>query len=272
MPSKKSLIARTTLALSAVTAAGAAALALSTGAHAAATRAAAPTSAPTQVAAPAPPAPSTTTAPTTAAPVNAAPGNTATTFAATTPAGTQPAAKAPAAPLPAASLPNSAAALWQPIGTPNVRAINHDVNLNECATVHGAGVWQQQGYTSTFKTPAVEDSFTFTTPNAAKTAFDALLTGMAGCQDHSRGLQSTAKLPADAQVTRTATTITGAAYSRQWTAMAGMSAPGAQDNHIYFVLKGSTVMALQFTEMPGAGAAHTYNTAADQATVATLAG
>ncbi|MGW2954704.1 hypothetical protein [Streptomyces eurythermus] len=287
MPSRKALIVRTTLALSAVTAAGAA-VALSTGAEAAT-----PAAAPAPATASAHPTPGTTlgttpgTAPTTQAPT---PSATRTDPApATTPHGTgsrpSPAAKPrtaeptrhaaapkPPAPLPPKSLPDSEAAQWKPMGPANTRPVGPETRLNECATVRGAASWQQQGYVSAFKTPAIEDSFTFATEAAATGAYQNLVTGLAGCQDTSRETQRKAGLSADARVERTAATADGNAYRRQWTGVAGMSAPGAQTNHVYLVRRGATVTVLQFTEMRTAsGPRHSYDIRDDRATLATLA-
>ncbi|MFF9000691.1 hypothetical protein ACF1GW_04765 [Streptomyces achromogenes] len=284
MPSRKALIVRTTLALSAVTAAGAA-VALSTGAEAAT-----PAAAPAPATASAHPTPGITTpgtTPTTQAPTpSATPADPAP---ATTPHGTggrpSPAAKPrtaeptrraaapkPPEPLPAKSLPDSEAAQWKPMGPANIRPVGPETRLNECATVRGAASWQQQGYVSAFKTPAIEDSFTFATEAAATGAYQNLVTDLAGCQDTSREVQRKAGLTADARVERTAATADGNAYRRQWTGVAGMSAPGAQTNHVYLVRRGATVTVLQFTEMRTAsGPRHSYDIRDDRATLATLA-
>ncbi|MFF5470217.1 hypothetical protein [Streptomyces achromogenes] len=284
MPSRKALIVRTTLALSAVTAAGAA-VALSTGAEAAtpaaasapATASAHPTpgittpgttptaQAPTPSATPADPAPATTPHGTGDRPSPAAEPRTAepTRHAA---------APKPPEPLPAKSLPDSEAAQWKPMGPANTRPVGPETRLNECATVRGAASWQQQGYVSAFKTPAIEDSFTFATEAAATGAYQNLVTDLAGCQDTSREVQRKAGLTADARVERTAATADGDAYRRQWTGVAGMSAPGAQTNHVYLVRRGATVTVLQFTEMRTAsGPRHSYDIRDDRATLATLA-
>ncbi|GGS02193.1 MULTISPECIES: hypothetical protein [Streptomyces] len=288
MPSRNALIVRTTLALSAVAAAGAA-VALSTGAEAA-TPAAAP--APATASAHAPSGANPGTTPATPAPTPSAthtdPAPTATPHDTTPPrTGNRPspaaeprttgptrhaAAPKPPEPLPAKSLPDSEAARWKPMGPTNTRPVGPETRLNECATVRGAASWQQQGYVSAFKTPAIEDSFTFATEAAATGAYQNLVTDLAGCQDTSREVQREAGLTVDARVERTAATADGNAYRREWTGVAGMSAPGAQTNHVYLVRRGATVTVLQFTEMRTAsGPRHSYDIRDDRATLATLA-
>jgi hypothetical protein len=270
VPSRKTLIVRTTLALSAVTAAGAA---VATGAHAVTPTAepAATASAPaTHSTAPAPtathakPAPATTPHRTGAKPGPAATPGTAEPTGRSAP-------QIPPKPLPAKTLPDSEAAQWKPMGPANTRPVGHDTQLNECAAVHGATSWQQQGYVSTFKTAAIEDSFTFATQAAATITYQNLVADMAECQNTSREAQREGGLSADARVERTAATADGNAYSRQWTGVAGMSAPGPQTNHIYLVRRGATVTVLQFTEMRASGQQHSYDTKNDRATLATLA-
>ncbi|MFQ6146952.1 hypothetical protein ACLMNJ_28415 [Streptomyces seoulensis] len=157
------------------------------------------------------------------------------------------------------------------MGPANLRPVDHDVSINECATVHGASMWQQQGYISVFDTPAIEDSFTFATPAAATRAYHALAAGMAHCQDVSRTLQTTNQQPADALVQRTATSSNGVAFRRRWTAVAGMTAPGPQTNHVYLVHNGTTLTALQFTGTATVpGSPQRYDTADDSATLIDL--
>ncbi|WP_220213059.1 hypothetical protein, partial [Streptomyces sp. WELS2] len=182
------------------------------------------------------------------------------------------AAPKPPEPLPAKSLPDSEAARWKPMGPANTRPVGPETRLNECATVRGAASWQQQGYVSAFKTPAIEDSFSFATEAAATGAYQNLVTDLAHCQDTSRRTQREAGLTADARVERTAATADGNAYRREWTGVAGMSAPGAQTNHVYLVRRGATVTVLQFTEMrTAAGPRHSYDIRDDRATLAILA-
>ncbi|MFF2147788.1 hypothetical protein [Kitasatospora sp. NPDC058190] len=229
------------------------------------TPAATPTSTPSGPASQAPQTPTnkpTTTGTAAARPTSPAPGTAAA------PQQTDRVSAVVPAPLPPAQLPANAAAAWKPIAPPNTRATTHDVRLNECAAVKGATTWQQQGYVSSFKTPAIQDTFTFTDATTAQQAYTDVLNAMNTCQQQSRALQSSAKISPDAQVATTATTAEGTAYSRQWTAVAGMSAPGPQTGHIYLVRHQNILAVLQFAvpaDTPGANAL----TAADDRTTLT---
>ncbi|MCC9309369.1 hypothetical protein LN042_20170 [Kitasatospora sp. RB6PN24] len=173
--------------------------------------------------------------------------------------------------MPPAQLPDNAAAAWKPIAQPHTQAATHDVRLNECAAVKGATTWQQQGYVSAFKTPAIQDTFTFADTATAQQAFADLQNAMNTCQQQSRALQGAAKLSQDAQVTTTATTAEGTAYARQWTAVPGISAPGPQTGHIYLVHHDNTLTALQFAIPAGTAGAGALTVADDQSTLTNLA-
>jgi hypothetical protein len=179
-------------------------------------------------------------------------------------------AAAPAA-VPAAKLPGNAVQSWRPIAPAQSHPVTHDMRLNECQTVHGANTWQQQGYESSQHTPGVQDTFLFANATAADTAYQALLTAMSSCQDRSRALQTEARLPVDASVTETAQSTAGAAWARQWTAAGGISAPGAQTNHIYLARRGPVVTVLQITELPGKTPTNAIDTREDGAVLSTLA-
>lgn len=174
------------------------------------------------------------------------------------------------APLQPAQLPDSAAASWQPIAPPHTQAVTHQVRLNECAAVDSAANWQQQGYVSSFQTPAIQDSFTFADSADAQSAYRALLTAMDGCQDRSQTLQTNAKITADAKVTKTATSTDGTAYTRVWTGVAGISAPGPQTDHVYFVQRGSVLTVLQYGVPAGTDGDRSQTVSDDQAALAAL--
>jgi hypothetical protein len=279
MSAKKSMLLRAALPLSVVAAAATGAVALSTGAHASTT-----VHASAAVASKLPPsasaAPSSHAAAPTAsgsAPPSSHPSGRA---AATKPAQRPPATSAgspaapvavhtPPAPLAASQLPDTAAALWKPIATARTEAVSHPVGLNECVSVQGALEWQQQGYVSSFNTPGIQDSFTFADVADAQAAYQSVLNSMATCQAQSRALQAKADIPADAQVSRTASVAGGTAFLRKWNAVAGMSAPGEQSNHYYVVHDGTVLTVFQFVEM--SQTPHPYNTADDQATLTTIA-
>ncbi|MFJ2864050.1 hypothetical protein [Kitasatospora sp. NPDC087314] len=292
MAIKKSTLVRAAVALCAITAGGFAWAGLDTGAQASAVvpvatpapaasspsftpsaLATAPTTAPSGQAAPASESTSAQPAATgTPTPPPRPTGDTSNTAAPQQAPGAPVAessdARTASAPLPPAQLPDNAAAAWKPIAQPHTQAATHDVRLNECVAVKGAATWQQQGYVSSFKTPAIQDTFTFADAASSQQAYADLLSAMNTCQEKSRALQSAAKLPQDAQVSTTDTTAEGTAYVRQWTAVAGMSAPGPQTGHIYLVHHNNTVTALQFAipaGTPGSGAL----TAADDRTTLT---
>ncbi|MFE5586976.1 hypothetical protein [Kitasatospora sp. NPDC056531] len=298
MATKTSTLVRAAVALCAVAAGGFAWAGLDTGAQASAaapagtpapvpsaaspsapatpstpatTPATTPTDAPSGPSGPAEPAPQTpadrptVTGAAAARPASPAPG----TAAAPQQTGRVPVA-APA-PLPPAQLPDNAAAAWKPIAQPHTQPATHDVRLNECAAVKGAATWQQQGYVSSFKTPAIQDTFTFTDAATAQQAYTDALNAMNACQQQSRALQSAAKLSQDAQVAATATTAEGSAFSRQWSAVAGMSAPGPQTGHIYLVRHRNDLTVLQFAVPAGTPGAGALTAADDQATLTNLA-
>jgi hypothetical protein len=201
------------------------------------------------------------------------------TSAAAAPAVTPPAptARTPAsrdpAPLAPARLPDAARSAWTSMGPSHTRTAGPSVAVDECASVRGAATWQQQGYVSTYDTPAVQDTFAFATEAGAKAAWTRLVAGLDGCRATSRALQSRNGLPQDATVTRTAATADGAAYARTWTAVPGMSAPGRQTDHVYAVREGAVLSVLQVTEISGTTAPGTaYSPGQDAAELAVLAG
>ncbi|MFG2816494.1 hypothetical protein [Streptomyces sp. NPDC048410] len=169
----------------------------------------------------------------------------------------------------AVQLPDNAAQQWKPLVAPRTQKLDHDFRLNECVAVHGATTWQQQGFISTHKTPAVQDSLVFADDASARSAYRGLIDHMNTCEATSQGLQKQYGLPTDARVTRTATTGDGAAWSRVWTGVQGISAPGAQTNHVYAVQRGSVLALLHFDEWASAGP-QSYDTKADPAVLAQL--
>ncbi|MFG2907577.1 hypothetical protein ACGF13_21255 [Kitasatospora sp. NPDC048286] len=272
MATTKSNLVRAAVALCAVTAGGLVWAGLDTGAEASAVPparaeagAAAPSltpsppasaaeaGAPTEAApeAPSEPAGQAAQAPPSAEAAPDAPAGPAPGTAAPAPKGGERAPAALPAPLPPAQLPANAAASWKPIAPPNTQAVTHDVRLNECATVKGATTWQQQGYVSAFRTPAIQDTFSYRDAAAAQQAYADLRAAMDACRDTSRALQCEAKLPQDAEVTTTATTDDGTAYARQWTAVAGQSAPGPQTGHVYLVRRDNVLAVIQFAVPDG---------------------
>ncbi|MFB7669276.1 hypothetical protein ACFC1R_36095 [Kitasatospora sp. NPDC056138] len=164
--------------------------------------------------------------------------------------------------LSAAQLPNGAVEGWHPLAPPRTQAVTGAVQLDECASVLGAASWQQQAYVSVYRTPAEQDLFTFRDGAAAQTAYQGLLTQMDGCQTASRALQATALGTTDAQVTKTAVTDQGTAWSRQWTGVEGLSAAGPQTDHLYAVRQGTTLAVVHFDEWAAAHAVP-YSTRSD---------
>lgn len=288
MATRTSILVRTAAALCAVTAGGLALTAVDPGAHASATAQAdaipAPfastvSQTPGSPAATAPGKPSGQPEAVPAKPAEPVPTAVPATGSAVPvpapPAPAKPAAPAAApvaapAPLAPAKLPDAGAS-WKPIAQPHTQPVVHDVGLNECAAVKGAVSWQQQGYVSSFKTPAIQDTFTFADPAAAQRAYTDVLTAMNSCQQHSRDAQSAAKLTPDAVVNATANVAGGAAYARQWNAVAGMSAPGPQTGHVYVVQRGGVLAVLQFAVPAGAPGDHILSAADDRSALAALA-
>ncbi|WP_156178741.1 hypothetical protein [Saccharothrix sp. ST-888] len=164
--------------------------------------------------------------------------------------------------LSAAQLPNGAVEGWHPLAPPRTQAVTGAVQLDECASVPGAASWQQQAYVSVYRTPAEQDLFTFRDGTAAQTAYQGLLTQMDACQTVSRALQAKALGTTDAQVTRTAVTDQGTAWSRQWTGVEGLSAAGPQTDHLYAVQQGTTLAVVHFDEWAATHAVP-YSTRAD---------
>ena len=169
----------------------------------------------------------------------------------------------PAVRLTAAQLPDGAAEKWQSIAAVRTQTVaGRTIQVNECATVHGASTWQQQAYASSYQTPAEQDVFTFAGSGAAHAARLALAAQMADCQAQSRALQAKSRVTVDAQVSRTATTDDGGAWSRKWTGVEGVSAAGPQTDHLYVVQVGDTLAVIHFDQWASAhGAA--YSTRAD---------
>lgn len=149
-----------------------------------------------------------------------------------------------------AQLPGYTTESWTAQSAGPVRDVSgHDVELNECATVHGASTWQQQPYASSGGNSAILETYTFSTAADAQTAYAAVLSGMQSCQATSRALQSSAQITADAVVRQTASASGATAFERTWTGVEGVSAAGPQTNHLYLAESGSTVLILHFDEL-----------------------
>lgn len=168
-----------------------------------------------------------------------------------------------AARLTAAQLPDGAVMKWRSIAAVHTQTVTgRTIQINECASVHGAATWQQQAYASSYQTPAEQDVFTFASSGAAQAARSDLVAQMGGCQSQSRALQAKSHVTVDAQVTRTASTGTSSAWSRKWTGVEGLSAAGPQTDHLYAVQVGDTLAVVHFDEWASAHAA-AYSTQAD---------
>ena len=151
--------------------------------------------------------------------------------------------------LTAAQLPDGTAEKWQTIASPRTLTVTgRTVQVNECVTVHGAVTWQQQAYADSYRTPAEQDVFTFADSTAAHAARLSLAEEMSDCQARSRSLQAKSHVVVDAQVTRTAATGAGDAWSRQWTGVEGLSAAGPQTDHLYAVQVGNTLAVIHFDQ------------------------
>ncbi|WP_327382123.1 MULTISPECIES: hypothetical protein [unclassified Streptomyces] len=127
----------------------------------------------------------------------------------------------------------------------------HDIALNECASVRGAATWQQQPYLSSGGNSAVLEIYTFGAEAAAGAAYEGVRSGMSSCQATSRALQSANGLKADTVARQTATATGAAAFERVWTGVQGISAQGAQTNHLYLAAHGTRVLVLHFDELAG---------------------
>ncbi len=179
-------------------------------------------------------------------------------------------ASAAHAQLAAAQLPDNGREKWQPITPPRQRGVAASVRLDECATVQGAASWQQQGFASVHRTPAVQDTFTFGDPGAAQGAYQAVVAAMGSCQATTDALQKKSGLTPDAQVTRTATIQGGTAWARKWTGVEGISAAGPQTNHIYAVVQGTVLVVVHVHEWASAGSP-SYDTGGDAGVLSTVA-
>jgi hypothetical protein len=186
------------------------------------------------------------------------------------PTATRPAAQS-GLPLTAAQLPDSGKEIWQPVGTPVVRSISgHDISINECAKVIGAQTWSQQGYGSAAtQDPAIQDAYTFASPDAARSAYTALVDAMNSCGKLSTALQSKNGIAPDAVVRETAAQSDASAWERTWNGVEGMSAAGPQVDHYYVALRGGTVLSLQFAELTSPGKA-AYPVAGDNSVLTML--
>lgn len=139
---------------------------------------------------------------------------------------------------------------WKPDGPLSSQELHgQKITLNECAAVSGATLWQQQGYLSSARNAAGQQLFSFPDAATAKGAYDRLVADMSSCQATSRGLQTGEGVPQDAVVTATATAKDGAAWSRHWTGVGGMSARDIQTNHLYAVHQGEHLTLFQFDEL-----------------------
>ncbi|MFB6576589.1 hypothetical protein ACFCYC_03975 [Streptomyces sp. NPDC056402] len=179
-------------------------------------------------------------------------------------------------PAASAKVPSDLAAVtaqsWTARAPGPVRPVTgHDIALNECASVRGAATWQQQPYLSSGGNSAVLEIYTFGTEAAAGAAYEGVRSGMSSCQATSRTLQSANRLKADAVARQTATATDAAAFERVWTGVQGISAQGAQTNHLYLAARGTRVLVLHFDELAGGSpAAAPYDTQQDPNVVSLL--
>ncbi|MGW1013980.1 hypothetical protein ACWD4X_28550 [Streptomyces termitum] len=228
--------------------------------------------------APAPATPTEDAAPTasasSSAPAPAATPPRTSAPATRSPAPTTPPAPAgpgtPAVPLPAAQLPNAAKAAWKPLGTPSPRPVGQTIGLNECTGVDGVTAWFQQGWVSTARTPAIQDTFTFATSAAARQAYEKADADMKNCSGRLRALQERNGLTPDASAHSTVTVENASAWRYGWNAVPGMSAPGPQVHHVYLALNGSELTVLQYSDLASAGQSDTATPASDEQFLATL--
>src|ERR1700733_9035934 len=205
-------------------------------------------------------------------------GSTATAAATTqpspsaAPSQTQPGSANPALPVAPSQLPAFNVEAWTAQKTGPVEHVTgHNIGLNECATVHGAATWQQQPYVSSSGgDSAIFETYTFGTAAAARSAYAAASAGMTSCQATSRALQVAAHITADAVSRQTTSATDAAAFERAWTGVGGVSASGAQINHLYLAVRGTTLVVLHFDEF-GKNPAP-YDVGNDPAVLATLAG
>lgn len=168
-----------------------------------------------------------------------------------------------------AQLPDNAQQKWKEIAPAVTQPLTQDFQLNECVSVPGATNWRQQGFISSHKTPAIQNSLSFKDESAAKAAYQKVLDGMNSCAQTSQALQKQYRLTPDATVQQTAATDNGRAWSRRWNGVQGVSAAGAQTNHIYVVQRGAVLTLLTFDEWESAAPA-SYDPRADAAVLAVL--
>ncbi|UUU37671.1 hypothetical protein [Streptomyces sp. NBC_00162] len=149
-----------------------------------------------------------------------------------------------------AKLPVEKSLGWKPDGPLSSQELKgQKITLNECATVAGATLWQQQGYLSSARNAAGQQLFFFPDAASAKGAYDRLVVDMNNCQPTSRGIQAREGVPQDAVVSTTATVKDGTAWSRHWTGVGGMTARDVQTNHLYAVHQGDHLLLFQFDEL-----------------------
>ncbi|MER7821930.1 hypothetical protein ABTX85_05120 [Streptomyces sp. NPDC096097] len=170
-----------------------------------------------------------------------------------------------------AQLPDNAQQKWKELAPAVTQPLAQEFQLNECVSVAGATNWRQQAFISSHKTPAIQNSLSFKDEAAAKSAYQQVLNGMNSCAQTSQALQKQYKLTPDAAVQQTATTDNGRAWSRRWNGVQGISASGAQTNHIYVVQRGAVLTLLTFDEWDSA-APSSYDLRSDASVLAMLAG
>jgi hypothetical protein len=185
-----------------------------------------------------------------------------------------PAANAPAAAhisVAPAQLPGYTAESWAPQTAGPVQDVTgHDVELNECATVHGASTWQQQAYLSSGGNSAILETYVFPAAADAQAAYSAVVSGMQSCQATSRALQTANGITPDAVTKQTASATDAVAFERTWTGVQGVSAGGPQTNHLYVAERGNTVLVLHFDELAAGTTAAPYDVRDDPAVLSML--
>ncbi|MFJ9895904.1 hypothetical protein ACIQPR_21570 [Streptomyces sp. NPDC091280] len=170
------------------------------------------------------------------------------------------------------ALPDYDEMRWRPISDAVTQPLDQDFGLNECVSVPGALVWQQQGFISARQTPAVQDTLSFPDEASARAAYRGVVDAMKGCAAKSRALQKQYGLAQDAEVRRTAAVADptdGTSWMRSWNGVQGFSAPGDQTNHVYAVRHGRVLALLHFDEW-AAKAAPSYDPRGDAAVLCTL--
>jgi hypothetical protein len=151
--------------------------------------------------------------------------------------------------------------------------LRQDLWVPWCGGLTGFTGRQELDYAGAPHAIAQQYLFTFSSADAAHTAYQAIVYSRPDCAARSKAGQAQRGVPADTVVTQTAAATTMSAWSWHWTGYGTpVSSDGPQLDHEYLVQRGPVLSILDFNEpLQAYAAAPATGTAADPTTLNAIA-